>query len=63
MSKLDEPDSLLKFRLLVAMSEQFGYHFAKTCEMAGDPKNQDPVIFGQKLFGGTLKMQVIDAKS
>lgn len=31
--------------------------------MAGDPKNQDPLQFGQKLFGGTLKMEVIDTKS
>jgi hypothetical protein len=31
-------DSLVRFKLLVAMVEQLGYHFAKICPMAGDPK-------------------------
>lgn len=39
-------DPTLQFKLLVALTEQLGYHFAKVCTMAGDCRNQEASQFG-----------------
>ena len=49
--------------MLVALTEQMGYHFAKVCDLAGDARGQDASAFGCKFFGGKIKISVIDEKS
>ena len=54
-------DTLTRFRVLIALTEQLGFHFAKVCEAVSDQRRQ--TSFGFKFFGGKFKTEVIRADS
>ena len=53
----------MRFRILVALARQLGYHFAKVQKMAGDPMHQNFLTFGASFFGGNVNHESISAES